>query len=174
MHDFEGGTTMKHSNISLSLVIVVSIVCVLFTSTAGFAKTHKLTILSTSNHDGHFMKFDQYPMIDVGGMAARSTLVNIVRAEVEEAGGHVLLLSTGDVNIGTPESDLLNAEPDFKLMKMLGYDAMTLGNMEFNVPREMLMKQREWAGCPFLSANIVQKTTGEPIVEHTSSKNSMT
>ena len=41
--------------------------------------------------------------------------------------GHVLLLSAGNVNKGTPEAELLDAEPDFRMMKMLGYDAMTCG-----------------------------------------------
>ena len=133
----------------------------LFNPETSLAKDYHLTILHTSNHQGHFAKFSLPGNPDVGGMAARSTIVNIVRAEVERAGGHVLFLSTGNVNIGTPESDLLNAEPDFKLMKMLGYDAMTLGHGEFGVPRDMLKKQREWAGFPFLSANIVKKGTGE-------------
>ena len=111
------------------------------------------------------MKFSPYGNPDVGGMAARSTLINIVRAEVEQAGEHVLLLSAGEVNVGTPESDLLYAEPDFKLMNMLDYDAMTLGNLDLHHPLEVLMKQREWAGFPFLSANIVKKETGETLVE---------
>ncbi|MCP4401541.1 MAG: bifunctional UDP-sugar hydrolase/5'-nucleotidase [bacterium] len=125
------------------------------------AEIHHLTILHTSNHQGHFAKFSLPGNPDVGGMAARSTIINTVRAEVESAGGHVLLLSTGNVNIGTPESDLLNAEPDFRLMNMLGYDAMTLGHGEFCTPRDMLKKQREWGGFPFLAANIVKKETGE-------------
>lgn len=156
---------MKLSKSSLSFIIVVSIVCLLFSPTISVAKIHHLTILHTADHHGHFAKFSPYANPNVGGMAARSTLVNIVRAEVEEAGGHVLLLSAGDVNIGVPESDLLDAEPDFKLMKMLGYDAMTLGNHEFDNLRDVLMQQREWAGCPFLAANVVKKGTGEFFVE---------
>ena len=132
--------------------------------TTSLAKIYHLTILHTSNHNGHFVKFDQYPITNIGGMAARSTLVNIVRAEVEETGGHVLLLSGGDVNTGTPESDLLYAEPDFKLMKMLDYDAMVLGNLDLHHPLEVLKKQQEWAGFPFLSANVVNKETGELLV----------
>ena len=151
---------MKLSKRSLSLIIVVSIVCLLLTPATGSAKIHHLTILHTNNHHGHFLKFSPWGNPDIGGMAARSTLVNIVRAEVEQAGGHVLLFSAGDVNIGPPESNLLNAEPDFTLMKMLGYDAMTLGVHEFSRPIDTLRQQREWAGFPFLSANMVRKETG--------------
>lgn len=140
--------------------------CVLLvTNGAAFAKEYQLTILHTNDHHGHFQKFAPYPVKDVGGLAAQSTLVNVVRAEVEKAGGHVLLLSAGDVNTGVPESDLLDAEPDFKIMSMIGYDAMTLGNHEFDNPQEVLQKQKDWATFPFLSANIVKKDSGELLVE---------
>lgn len=156
---------MKLSKTSFSLIIVVPFVCFFLSPTLSVAKIHHLTILHTNNHKGHFVKFDEYPVHDIGGMAARSTLVNIVRAEVEGAGGHALLLSGGDVNIGTPESDLLYAEPDFKLMKMLGYDAMVLGNLDLHHPLKVLRQQREWGGFPFLSANVVEERTGELIVD---------
>ena len=155
---------MKASKTSLSLIIVVSIGCFLLIPTTSVAKIYHLTILHTNDHKGHFAKFSLPGNPDVGGMAARSTLINIVRAEVEQAGGHVLLLSAGNVNIGAPESNLLNAEPDFKVMKMLGYDAMTPGHGDFCKPREVLLQQREWAGFPFLSANLVKKETGEPLL----------
>ncbi len=96
---------MKHSNTSFSLIIVVSIFCLLLASTTSFAEIHHLTILHTNDHHGHFMKFSPYANPDIGGMAAQSTLVNIIRAEVEQAGGHVLLLSAGNVNLGSPDSD---------------------------------------------------------------------
>jgi len=152
---------MNVSKTSISFFVFISVVCLFLSATTSLAKVHHLTILHTNNHNGHFMKFSPYANPDIGGMAARSTLVNIVRAEVEEAGGHVLLLSGGDVNIGTPESDLLYAEPDFRLMKMLGYDAMVLGNLDLHHPPEVLMQQQEWAGFPFLSANVIKKKTGE-------------
>lgn len=149
----------------LKRLIVVSILaCFLLTSTVVFAETYNLTILHTNDHHGHFAKFSPYGNPDIGGLAAQSTLVNIVRAEVEGAGGAALVLSAGDVNTGVPESDMLGAEPDFMLMNLIGYDAMTLGNHEFDKPREVLMKQQEWAEFPFLSANIVKKDTGEPFV----------
>jgi len=157
---------MKISKTFISFIVFVSLFCLFLSPAISVAKIYHLTILHTNNHHGHFMKFSPYANPDIGGMAARSTLINIVRAEVEQAGGHVLLLSAGEVNIGTPESDLLKAEPDFKLMKMLGYDAMTLGNLDISSnPLEVLMQQREWAGFPFLAANVVEKTTGECLVD---------
>lgn len=153
------------NNSVLGRLLPVSFIVLFLFSFSAYAKEYKLTILHTNDHHGHFQKFNPYPVADVGGLAAQSTLVNIVRAEAEEEGGHVLLLSAGDVNTGVPESDLLDAEPDFKLMNMIGYDAMSLGNHEFDNPREVLLKQREWADFPFLGANIVKKESSELLVD---------
>lgn len=158
-----GGLFMIHLKIVRNLAITACIL--LLAQGTALAREYQLTILHTNDHHGHFQKFAPYPVKDVGGLAAQSTLVNVVRAEVEKAGGHVLLLSAGDVNTGVPESDLLDAEPDFKIMSMIGYDAMTLGNHEFDNPLEVLQKQKEWASFPFLSANIVRKGTDELLFE---------
>ncbi|WP_368902168.1 bifunctional UDP-sugar hydrolase/5'-nucleotidase UshA, partial [Proteus mirabilis] len=94
-------------------------------------------------------------------LAAQKTVVDNNRDEVAKNGGSVLLLSGGDINTGVPESDLQDAEPDFKGMNLVGYDAMALGNHEFDNPLEVLRQQEKWATFPFLSANIYQKSTGE-------------
>lgn len=113
-------------------------------------KTYKLTILHTNDHHGRFWKNKDGEY----GLAARATLIKKIRHEVLAQGGQVLLLDAGDVNTGIPQSDMLKAEPDFKGMKLLKYDAMAIGNHEFDVPVEMIKKQQRWADFPFLSANI--------------------
>ncbi|MDU3055044.1 MAG: bifunctional UDP-sugar hydrolase/5'-nucleotidase [Escherichia coli] len=89
------------------------------------------------------------------------TLVDGIRKEVAAEGGSVLLLSGGDINTGVPESDLQDAEPDFRGMNLVGYDAMAIGNHEFDNPLTVLRQQEKWAKFPLLSANIYQKSTGE-------------
>lgn len=120
-------------------------------------KTYKITILHTNDHHGHFWRseYGEY------GLAAQKTLVDGIRKEVAQEGGSVLLLSGGDINTGVPESDLQDAEPDFRGMNLIGYDAMAVGNHEFDNPLTVLRQQEKWAKFPFLSANIYQKSTGE-------------
>ncbi|EFV2309586.1 bifunctional UDP-sugar hydrolase/5'-nucleotidase [Salmonella enterica] len=120
-------------------------------------KTYKITILHTNDHHGHFWRseYGEY------GLAAQKTLVDSIRKEVAQEGGSVLLLSGGDINTGVPESDLQDAEPDFRGMNLIGYDAMAVGNHEFDNPLTVLLQQEKWAKFPFLSANIYQKSTGE-------------
>ncbi|EAM1752730.1 bifunctional UDP-sugar hydrolase/5'-nucleotidase [Salmonella enterica subsp. enterica serovar Chester] len=120
-------------------------------------KTYKITILHTNDHHGHFWRseYGEY------GLAAQKTLVDSIRKEVAQEGGSVLLLSGGDINTGGPESDLQDAEPDFRGMNLIRYDAMAVGNHEFDNPLTVLRQQEKWAKFPFLSANIYQKSTGE-------------
>ncbi|EBY9445835.1 bifunctional UDP-sugar hydrolase/5'-nucleotidase [Salmonella enterica] len=120
-------------------------------------KTYKITILHTNDHHGHFWRseYGEY------GLAAQKTLVDSIRKEVAQEGGSVLLLSGGDINTGVPESDLQDAEPDFRGMNLIGYDAMAVGNHEFDNPLTVLRQQEKWAKFPFFSANIYQKSTGE-------------
>ena len=123
----------------------------------------KLRILHTNDHHGHYLadKDGQY------GMAARKTLIDKLRNEITEQKGEHLLLSGGDINTGTMESDIFDAEPDFKGMKALGYDAMAVGNHEFDNSFKVIQKQMKWAGFPFLSANIYWKGTDNRVFKPT-------
>ncbi len=120
---------------------------------------YHLTLLHTNDHHGRFWKNRRNEY----GMAARKTLIDRIRQDVRSQGGYVLLLSGGDINTGVPESDLQSAEPDFKGMKMLRYDAMALGNHEFDNSLEVLQQQEIWAGFPFLSANIFKKGSNQSL-----------
>jgi 5'-nucleotidase/UDP-sugar diphosphatase len=122
-------------------------------------KLYKLTILHTNDHHGRFWPNKDGEL----GLAPRATLIQKLREEIQKDGGHVLLLDAGDVNTGVPQSDLQDAEPDFRGMSLLGYDVMTLGNHEFDKPIATILKQREWAGFPFISANIYHKETNQRI-----------
>ena len=128
-------------------VLAWLVVCAL----SGCAHPTRITILHTNDHHGRFWRNgdDEY------GLAARKQLIDTVRAQVQAEGGHVLLLDGGDVNTGVPESDLQLAEPDFKGMSAIGYDAMAVGNHEFDKSLAALQRQRrEWSSFPWLSANI--------------------
>ncbi|AUQ24601.1 bifunctional UDP-sugar hydrolase/5'-nucleotidase UshA [Dickeya zeae] len=118
-------------------------------------KTYNITILHTNDHHGHFWHNDYGEY----GLAAQKTLVDQIRQDVTAKGGSVLLLSGGDINTGVPESDLQDAEPDFRGMNLVGYDAMAVGNHEFDNPLTVLRQQEKWAHFPLLSANIYQKST---------------
>lgn len=120
-----------------------------------------LRILHTNDHHGHYLqdKDGQY------GMAARKTLVDRLRSDIYAQNGETLLLSGGDINTGTMESDIFDAEPDFLGMKFIGYDAMAVGNHEFDNSFKTIQQQMKWATFPFLSANIYYKKTNKRVFE---------
>ncbi|MBV7314333.1 bifunctional UDP-sugar hydrolase/5'-nucleotidase UshA [Shewanella sp. NIFS-20-20] len=110
----------------------------------------RFTVLHTNDNHGRFWENSRGEY----GMAARKTLIDNIRAEVESDGGQVLLLSGGDINTGIPESDLQDAVPDFIGMNLIGYDAMAVGNHEFDNPLSVLDMQASLAEFPMLAANI--------------------
>ncbi|MCF1428616.1 MAG: metallophosphoesterase, partial [Shewanella sp.] len=123
----------------------------------------RFSILHTNDHHGRFWrnKYDEY------GMAARKTLIDAQRAQIAAAGGQSLLLSGGDINIGVPESDMQDAVPDFIGMNLIGYDAMAVGNHEFDSDMSVLEMQRQLAEFPMLAANIFKRdATRSVTAEH--------
>ena len=146
----------------MRIIFIFSIIlgvlgCTSATTNEKTSSTQYLTVLHTNDNHGRFWHNEKGEY----GMAARKTLLDQLRSEAKIKGHAVLLLSGGDINTGIPESDLQHAEPDFKGMSLLGYDAMALGNHEFDNPLSVLAKQQNWANFPLLSANIVEKSTGK-------------
>ncbi|WP_104047818.1 bifunctional UDP-sugar hydrolase/5'-nucleotidase UshA [Vibrio jasicida] len=113
----------------------------------------KFTVLHTNDNHGRFWHNSDGEY----GMAARKTLIESIRAEVAENGGESILLSGGDINTGVPESDMQDAVPDFVGMNLIGYDAMAVGNHEFDNSLDVLDMQAELADFPMLAANIYKK-----------------
>lgn len=116
----------------------------------GHASIDHLVVLYTNDTHGHPVKFHYGPIPDVGGLPARATLVK----EIRDQNPNVLVLDSGDLNTGGAESDFFKAEPDIVGYNYIGYDAMALGNHEFDNPLDVLKGQMAKASFPFLSANV--------------------
>lgn len=115
-----------------------------------FADSKKITILHTNDHHGQFLPDKSGNF----GLVNRAIIIEKIKNEVESTGGTVLLLDAGDINTGRPESDLLEGLPDILGMNIIGYDVMTVGNHEFDIPLDALRKLELSANFPFISANI--------------------
>nr|WP_160400089.1 MULTISPECIES: bifunctional UDP-sugar hydrolase/5'-nucleotidase UshA [unclassified Gilliamella] len=124
-------------------------------------KSYQFTILHTNDHHGRFWQND----IGEYGLAAQKTVVDEIRKQVTAEGGKLLLLSGGDINTGVPESDVQQAKPDFIGMNAVGYDAMAVGNHEFDHPLTIIREQQKWATFPFLSANTYFKGTDKRVFD---------
>jgi 5'-nucleotidase len=113
-----------------------------------------LTILHTN--DTHSTLFPYGPGDRWGGIARLSGLVKELKAERP----NVLVLNSGDVFVGTFEFNKYLGYPELKIMESL-YDAMCLGNHEFDLGLEALLGVVSGqlgggspVGLPILCANI--------------------
>ena len=153
----------------LSITLSITVITLVFfltsctkdttSSPASRLKSLEFTVIHTNDNHGKFWRNRH----DELGMAARKTLIDRIRNEVESNGGKTLVLSAGDVNTGVPESDIQEAKPDFIGMNMIGYDAMAPGNHEFDNSLNVLLEQEKWANFPFLAANIFYKNSNKPL-----------
>lgn len=150
------------------MIKILLFALLVLTASSGFSyeagKKYPITFYHVSDTHGGFFKA---PNASGGGFAILSTFVKQARKEAHETGSLFFLTSGGDVNTGTPESDLLLGEPDFRAMNALGFDAMAVGNHEFDRPWKYLLVQQGWAQFPFLAANIhPEKPQAFPIIPY--------
>jgi 5'-nucleotidase/UDP-sugar diphosphatase len=106
---------------------------------------YELILLHTNDHHGTVLANNHR-----GGLAERAAYISAVRA----VNPQVLLVDAGDINTGSALSNMFAAEPDFKAYNIMGYEAGTFGNHEFDGDQEKLLKQLELAQFPFISSNI--------------------
>ena len=112
-----------------------------------FAKT--TVIYHTSDSHGFF-----YPKNGQGGFAALAEVI-------DEGPEDYLLLDSGDFSNGTAEAKNSKGLKSVALMNMLGYQATTIGNHEFDFKDdgfEPILKNLKF---PVLAANFVERKTGK-------------
>ncbi|SCF12850.1 2',3'-cyclic-nucleotide 2'-phosphodiesterase / 3'-nucleotidase [Micromonospora viridifaciens] len=139
--------------------------------------TWDLTVLGTSDTHGNVYNWDYYQDAEYDdskhndvGVAKLATLVNQIRAE--RKGKATLVLDAGDTIQGTPlatyyakqEPITVTGEthPMANAMNVLRYDAVTLGNHEFNYGLPLLAQWIDQLGFPALAANAINEQTGKP------------
>jgi len=98
------------------------------------------------------------PQLGGGGSAA--TLIQYARSH-SNAKRQLLLLDAGDFFQGRPVGSVTKGVAVIEYMNAIGYDAMTIGNHEYDIPEDELIETLSLARFPILSANIVRRDTGE-------------
>ena len=113
---------------------------VLLVSAEVFAGDREITILHTNDLHSHILGFS--PNIDyrpdrVGGDATKggwARIATVLKREREKRNHPVLALDAGDFLMGSLFHMLAREEAmELRLMKEMGYDALTLGNHEFDL-----------------------------------------
>jgi 5'-nucleotidase len=91
----------------------------------------------------------------MGGAAYMAGYINKVRASEP----NVALFDAGDIITGSPISMLTEGRAPIDLFNRIGYDAVAIGNHEFDHGWRNAKKLVQQATFPFLSANIFYKDT---------------
>jgi len=141
-----------------NLIIVVCLLATLLGAQPAYAQEPtEIVILETSDVHGHLYNWDFFGNTEYDqGLAVVSTLVKQERAD----NPNVLLLDNGDTIQGTPLIYYYNTQmpaetnPMAVVMNAMAYDAMTIGNHEYNYGQEVLDKFIDEAQFPVLSANV--------------------
>ena len=122
----------------------------------------QITVLGTTDLHGNIYPIDYYTnKPDNRGLAKIATLIKRVRKE----NPNTLLVDSGDTIQGTPLEYYHNKknntprDPMMQSMNALGYDAMAVGNHEYNFGLKVLEKARSEAEFPWLSSNTYEKGT---------------
>lgn len=89
-----------------------------------------------------------------GGSARLATAIRDRRAAHEAAGTPTITLDAGDQSQGTLYYTTYGGRAEVQMMNAIGFDAMGLGNHEFNRGPESLAQMIDTAAFPFVSGNI--------------------
>ena len=81
----------------------------------------------------------------------------------KETDDHVVLLSSGDMWQGSAESNLTRGKLVTDWMNTLDFQAMALGNHEFDWGEEYIVQNMKLAGFPFLAINVFDSKTRERV-----------
>ena len=138
-------------------------------------KQFQLTVLGTTDLHNNVFNWDYFKDVPYSdnagnkiGIAQAATLIKAVRAE--RGAGNTLTIDSGDTIQGTPLAYYFAKvnpisetvkHPMALAMNAVGYDAVGLGNHEFNYGIPMLRTWEKQLDFPLLGANVHDAVTGQ-------------
>jgi 2',3'-cyclic-nucleotide 2'-phosphodiesterase/3'-nucleotidase len=129
------------------------------------AQDLKLQVLSTTDMHGHVMPEDTFSLQARNqGWARLAPLIQARRAQ----NPNTLLIDSGDTLQGEPINYVRHTlrrdlpDPSAAVMNYLGYQAMAVGNHEYNFGLPILREVEAQCRFPWLSANTVSTKDGQP------------
>jgi len=141
--------------------IVLSIVLLLSLSGCAGVERYPLSVLHTNDVHGHIAPERVEGWRErSGGAAVLAGCIRAIRAENQESGIPTLLLDAGDIFMGTPEGNVSRGKAVTEVMNEVGYDAMAVGNHEFDLGVDVLEGLATSARFPILGANVISSVTG--------------
>ncbi len=142
---------MKNLRLYLSIFLALSL------NTVSAVKNIKLVILHTNDTHSQVEPTEKSTLktSDLGGYARRMGVIKQIRSEEK----NVLLLDAGDFSQGTPYFNFYNGRIEVDALNRMKYDAITLGNHEFDNGIDTLAAILKNAKFPIVSSNYDIKNT---------------
>ncbi len=151
----------RHScRIPLLLILIVLFSSVNLGQNRTDEQVREVTILYTNDFHSAFDPIPAYWLKGspkLGGAAHLTTLINQIRKRDKTT----FLFDTGDMFTGML-SNLTRGEALMEMMMSMNYDAMAIGNHEFDYGADNFQKQMNRVSFPVLGANIFYKGTNHP------------
>ena len=122
-----------------------------------------VTLLFTNDVESAYDPIPAFWLDDqemIGGIAEMTTLIHSIR----KSEPNVFLFDSGDIFTGAL-AKLTEGRLAFELMITMGYDAMAIGNHEFEYGHEVFAWQKNRAPFPVLGANFFYKDTEHPYAQ---------
>jgi 2',3'-cyclic-nucleotide 2'-phosphodiesterase (5'-nucleotidase family) len=131
----------------------------LLPSTAARARQAEinLTILHVNDTHGHIIPYLDKSVDSGRPVGGAEYLAKMIEDERAANPGGTILLSAGDMFQGTPVSNLSRGKPVIEIMNYMRYDAMALGNHEFDWGQDVLQSIIASASFPVISANVFER-----------------
>lgn len=153
---------MNRYLVSLWLLLLLPIVGACQENSIGGSQT-VVTLLFTNDVESAYDPIPAFWLDDqemIGGIAEMTTLINSIRRDEP----NVFLFDSGDIFTGAL-AKLTEGRLAFELMITMGYDAMAIGNHEFEYGHEVFAWQKNRAPFPVLGANFFYRDTDHPYAQ---------
>jgi 5'-nucleotidase/UDP-sugar diphosphatase len=121
---------------------------------AGEISTVPITVLHVNDLHGHLLPIIDKSISDTTPLGGAARLARMIADERAKNPDGTVLLAAGDMFQGTPISNVFRGQPVIAVMNDLKFDAMAIGNHEFDWGQGVLQELAGVAVFPFLSANI--------------------
>lgn len=150
----QGGPLFGENGPLMREIVCLLLLLLLFLASAN-AEEVRLFLVHTNDIHGHLESTQG--TVNSGGFVRVATVIRTLKAAFP---GHVLVLDGGDLALGTPTSGLFFGLPTAEAMRSVGYDAIAIGNHEFDWGQDAMAKFLKATGAPILCANLVNSSDG--------------
>jgi 2',3'-cyclic-nucleotide 2'-phosphodiesterase (5'-nucleotidase family) len=154
---------MRHSPLTKFSLCLLTVFFITAAGAADGDQDQVVTLIFTNDMESAYAPVPAWwrdDMEHIGGIAELTTLIKNVRRDEP----NVFLFDAGDIFTGAL-SRLTDGALMFEFMTTMGYDAMAIGNHEFDYGEAILLWQKNRAAFPVLSANLFFKGTEHPFAQ---------